>query len=59
MRLYIAFWISGFFFPQGFVTGTLQNFARKNRYPISVVSFDYIVLDQMNGEDFDVRPEGM
>jgi len=52
-----AFWISGFFFPQGFVTGTLQNFARKYRYPISVVSFDFIVIDDKAGEDFEARPE--
>lgn len=52
-----AFWISGFFFPQGFVTGTLQNFARKYRYPISVVSFDFVVIDDKAGEDFEARPE--
>lgn len=33
---------------QAFLTGTLQNFARKNQYSIDTVSFSFHVLDQTN-----------
>ena len=51
-----AYWISGFFFPQAFLTANLQNYARKHQYAIDKVSFDHIFIDAVT-KDTASKPE--
>ena len=57
-----SFWMSGFFFPQGFMTGTLQNHARKYSIPIDSLGFNFTVMDAMSGgelADGDLPEDGV
>ncbi|KAG7477962.1 hypothetical protein MATL_G00075180 [Megalops atlanticus] len=51
-----VFWISGFFFPQAFLTGTMQNFARRSVLSIDTVGFDFQVMKE-SVEELKERPD--
>jgi len=41
-----AYWLSGFFFPQGFMTGSLQTHARLHKIPIDKISFGFQIMEE-------------
>ena len=49
------FWLSGFFFPQGFMTANLQNHARKYGLPIDTVSLSQLMMSEPL-EDLTAQP---
>eukprot|EP00698_Gefionella_okellyi_P007651 TRINITY_DN186_c0_g4_i1.p1 TRINITY_DN186_c0_g4~~TRINITY_DN186_c0_g4_i1.p1 ORF type:complete len:3955 (+),score=1074.62 TRINITY_DN186_c0_g4_i1:43-11907(+) len=55
----VCFWLSGFFFPQGFMTGALQNYARKTQIPIDQLNFGFQVVDQEHTEITKRPDDGM
>lgn len=52
-----VYWVSGFFFPQAFFTGTQQNFARKHTIAVDEISFQHIIMDKLRWEDVTAKPE--
>lgn len=51
-----SFWVASFFFPQGFMTATMQTYARATGKPIDTLGFNTHVLDIMY-EDVKDAPE--
>lgn len=53
-------WLSGLFFPQSFLSGVLQTFARKSMLPIDGLSMDFEVLPQIvrQSEVYSLRKSG-
>lgn len=52
----IVYWVSGFFFPQAFFTGNLQNYARSNTIAVDKISFGFEFKDTLQAEDIKAKP---
>jgi dynein heavy chain len=53
----IAYWISGLFFPQGFLTGCLQTHSRLYKIAIDELNFSFEVLEAEEPENCEERPQ--
>ncbi|CAD8076520.1 unnamed protein product [Paramecium sonneborni] len=52
-----GYWISAFFFPQGFLTSLLQTFSKKNQVAIDMLGFTFKFLNQIDNEMISQTPE--
>lgn len=53
-----SYWVSAFYFPQGFMTAVLQTYARKLKIPIDELVFETKVLTQGSEEITEVQVDG-
>eukprot|EP01017_Pseudomicrothorax_dubius_P032020 TRINITY_DN4149_c0_g1_i2.p1 TRINITY_DN4149_c0_g1~~TRINITY_DN4149_c0_g1_i2.p1 ORF type:complete len:516 (+),score=137.71 TRINITY_DN4149_c0_g1_i2:106-1548(+) len=52
-----SFWLSAFYFPQGFLTSVLQNYARKWKIPIDTLSFGFEFMGVVDPNELHSAPE--
>ena len=52
----LSFWLPAFFFPQGFMTATMQTYARSTKTPIDTLAFRTNVMP-LTLEDIKEKPE--
>jgi dynein heavy chain len=52
-----AYWVTAFFFAQGFLTAVLQGYSRENQIPVDVLSFEFFICETDDPHDVDCAPE--
>lgn len=52
-----AYWVSGFYFTQSFLTGQMQNYARKTKLPIDTLGWQFSVLKKAFADTAIEKPE--
>ena len=53
----IAYWISSFYFPQGFLTSVLQGYSRSTGIPVDMLSFEFVLQDTSDPNDLEGAAE--
>jgi dynein heavy chain len=54
-----SYWVSCFYFPQGFMTAVLQTYARKTKTPIDELVFQTIVRKEAPAKIFSIPEDGV
>jgi len=53
----VSYWISAFYFPQGFNTSVLQGYSRANMIPVDALSFEFNIESTDDPEELEEPPE--